>query len=746
MTPSDPHAAEPDAGRGGPTVDRAGLEELDDGFRARDYLRLVYKWRRLAATLWLLVFVAAIVYGFTATPLYDATTTLLIEVDEPNVVTFEEVIEEGRVNPDYYQTQYDVLASRSLARRTIERLGIWDHPDLGGSTEAARAASDDGVMAGSAGSAARTRVVDRFLGRLRVAPVRNSRTVDVTFRSSSPEIAARVVNTLARAHIEWNLEFRFQSSREASDWLRERLAEQRAQVEASELALQRYREANDAISLDTRQDVVVQELVDLNAALTRARTERIEKEARYRRFEALQDRSGAIDTLPEILSNSFVQNQKARVADLRRQEARLAENLGDRHPDLIEVRRAMQAAEEELRIETVRVIESVGNDFQAAAAQERGLWRELETQKDEALALNRTGIEYGVLTREAESNRQIYEALLQRANETGVAGELRTSNIRVVDEAEVPVRSAHPRRLMIALGGLFSGLGLAVGLVLLLDRLDNRMTTPDDIQNCLGLAFLGMVPVVEGDRSAQRLLAAGDASAQRLLVDGGVADANFAESVRSIRTNLVFSSAAQGCRTIAVTSTAPGEGKSLLAGNLAIALAQTYERVLLLDADLRRPQVHVTFGQTLQPGLSDLLVGQAKAADVLRRDVVTKLPSLSLIPAGTLPPNPAELILSVRFQEYLSSLTESFEWIVVDTPPVMPVTDAAVISRLVTGVLFMVDATKPVRRSAPKALEQLSRAHARVAGAVLNRVDFVNNPYYYADHYRREYRTYYRRP
>ena len=755
MTQSDPHAAEPNSRRSTSLVDRAALEEFGSGFGFRDYLRLVYKWRRLAVTAWLLVAVTAIVYAYTATPLYDATTTLLIEIDEPNVVTFEEVIEEGRLNPDYYQTQYDMLLSRSLARRTIERLGLWDHPELRdgdddqavgslrGATSRVRSsligvsrADDERGALASVESAAQSRAIDRFLDRLQVNPVRNSRTVDVTFRAASPELAAGVANALAREHIERNLEFRYQSSLEASDWLRLRLAEQRDQVEASEIALQRYREANDAVSLDNRQDVVVQGLVDLNAVVTRVTTERIEKEARYRQLTAIQNDSAAIDTFPEVLGNGFIQGQKARIAELRHREAQLSQNLGDRHPDMIELRRAIEVADAELQIETGKVVESVRNEFLAAEAQEQSLLRELETRKDEALALNRTGIEYGVLTREAESARQVYQALLLRANETGVAGELRTSNIRVVDEAEVPVYPTRPRRLLIALGGLFGGLGFAVGLVLLLDFADNRLTTPDEIKGYLGLAFLGMIPVYNSNGSNPN---------GRVLADGAGADPNFAESVRAVRTNLVFSSAAAGCRAIAVTSTGVGEGKSVLAGNLAVALAQTYERVMLIDADMRRPQLHVDFDQTLAPGLSDLLVGKAAAADGMRKGVVSGLEGLHMIPAGTVPPNPAELILSPNFQEYLSTLTDDFDWIILDTPPVMAVSDAAVVARLVTGTLFVVDATKPVRRSALNALEQLAASEARVVGAVLNRVDVTKNPYYYSDYYSREYRKYYRR-
>ena len=380
---------------------------------------------------------------YTATPIYEGRVQLLVESVNPSVVKFKEVVQQDNYNYDFYPTQYAILKSRSLARRTIDALKLWDSPEFGGGGGAARKPPDARAAdcrhgrAGAAETAASPRH-RAFLGGLTVAPIRNSRLVDVRYASADPGLAAAVPNTLARQYIAQNLDYRFLSSKEASDWLNEQLAIERKKLEASEQALQRYREKGDAVALEDRQNIVVQRLADLNTAYTQARTERIEKEALYNQLRSLQNDRAALDTFPAILSNTFIQQLKSQLADLQRQKAQMSERLGEKHPEMIKLNSAIENAEAKLQGELGKVVQSVRNEFLSAQSQEKSLSAELEAQKAGALALNRKGIEYGVLRREAESNKQIYEALLQRAKETGISGELKASNIRIVDEAEVP--------------------------------------------------------------------------------------------------------------------------------------------------------------------------------------------------------------------------------------------------------------------------------------------------------------------
>ncbi len=758
---SNPRLGIDDAGGAAQSHGRAGSPAYGDAPQGGgpeephllDYVRVLSKRRWVAGTAFTVVVLLATVYTFTATPIYEASTKLLIESENPNVVSFKEVIDEQSAKIDYYQTQYNILQSRSLARRTMDKLALWDREEFGAPpnekrfslkamlaapfalvASAFRSAPEPSAPPEPSASpapeetetASQSQAIDLFLARLKVSPVRNSRIVDVRFRSTDPAVAARTVNTLAKSYIEQTLEYKFLSSKEASDWLGEQLANQRKQVEQAEAALQRYKEANDAISLEDRENIYVQKLGELNTAVTRAKTDRLEKEALYNQLRAIQNDRAALDTFPAVLSNPFIQQQKSEVADLQRQLAALSEKLGDKHPDIIKTRSTLQSAESKLQGEIGKVVQSVRNQYLAAQTQENSLFGALEAQKREALAMNRKGIEYSVLRREVESTRQIYDSLLQRAKETGVSAELKTSNIRVVDAAETPRSPASPRRGLNLLLALLGGSMLGVGLAFFFEYLDSRIKTPDEIRVHLGLPSLGMLPAIDFKNPYP-------------LVSNGI-PANFAEAFRAVRMNVVFSSAEEGSRSLLVTSTGPGEGKTMVAGNLALSLAQAGQRVLLVDADMRKPKIGEAFGVKQEPGLSNLLVGNAKASEAIRKGPIG---GLWLLPAGRMPPNPAELLGSKRFTEFLGSLRDHFDWVVIDSPPVMAVIDAAVVAHKTTGVVFVVGAEMTSRHAAKNALDQLENARAKFVGAVLNKVDIEKNAYYYAQYYKKDYARYY---
>ena len=709
-----------------------------------DYVKVLYKRRWTAIATFLVIFLAVTIYTFTVTPMYEAKVQILIEKENDNVVTFKEAFEQNQATDDYYQTQYKILQSRSLARKTIDSLDIWNDPLLAdrSDTEASVPQSIKrpfyyvlGLFTSRAPAeppeanetAQQSKIIDRFLYDLTVTPVRNSRLVEVRFESRHPAFAATIANALAKNYIDQSLEFKFQASKQASDWLGGQLSEQRGKVESSEAALQKYREQNDALSLEERQNIVVQKLADLNGAVTRAKTDRIQKEALYNQIKAIQHDRTALESFPAILSNAFIQQEKTEIAGLQQQQTQLAEKLGPRHPDMLKIASAIEAADVKMRAEVAKVVQSMKNDYEAAVLQEHSLAAALEQQKHDALELNRKGIDYGVLQRDASTNRQIFESLLQRTKETGISGELKNSNIRVVDAAELPRAPVRPKKLINELLALFGGALLAVGVAFFSEYIDNRIKTPDEVKNLLGIPFLGMVPVVFDEHVQNPRLGKG-------------APTSFAEAVRAVRTNVLFSSAASGGRSIVVTSTGPGEGKTLMAGNLAIALAQAGQRVLLVDADLRRPRVQEVFEITRQPGLSNVMVGDTKASEAVQK---TDTQNLWILPAGMIPPNPAELLGSKRFNDFVATLVQHFDWVIIDTPPVMAVTDSALVAHMANGVLFVIGAEMTSRYAAQRAVEQLRTANATFLGGILNRVDLKHNAYYYSQYYKREYADYY---
>lgn len=731
----------------GPTVFNASEGAGRGEVHLVDYLRVLHRRRWTAITAFVVVLGTVTLQTYTRTPVYEAQAQLLIETQEQRIVDFQQILDENRTN-DYYQTQFRILQSRALARRTIEAEKLWDSPELvqtsrGSSLSlnplawpgavlnwlrpARQQTNDEGVD--RAETVAQSAIISRFLANLTVSPVRASRLVDVRYRSANPEFAARMANALSRHYIEQNLELKFLTSKEATTFLGERLTEQRKALEKSELALQRYREETGAVALPDRQNIVVQRLADLNAAVTRARTERIEKGAVYNQIEAVQNDRAALDTIPAILSNSFIQQLKAQMSDLQRQRGQMAEKLGERHPDMVKMQSAIDSTDVRIAAEVQKVVQALRKDYETALSNERALAASLEQQRSEVQDLNRSSIQYDALERDAATNRQIFEGLLQRSKESDITGELRTTNIRIVDEAEVPRRPASPNvRNNLSLG--FVG-GAILGLVLafFFEYLDSRIKTPDAIKRQLGLSYLGMIPVLENQDTP------GTATPNQPVAH------RFGEAFRTVRTNVLFSSVDdEGSRSIVVTSTAPGEGKTVVATNLARSLAQAGQRVLLVDADMRRPKAHEQFNMSLEPGLSNVMVGESKVSEAVKKSSVQ---NLWVLTAGKHPPNPAELLSSRRFRELLASMESHFDWLIFDSPPVMAVTDAAVISHVVTGVIFVVGSEMIAVSAAKTALSQLHAAKAKLIGGILNRVDIERNSYYYADYYRKEYGEYY---
>ena len=715
-----------------------------------DYLKVLHKRRGTAVTVFLLVLALVTIYTFTATPIFEARTRLLIEAENPNVVSFKEVIDEDQAKSDYYQTQYNILQSRALARKTIETLGLWQHPHLDQSANGARGFGALRLIGGAIGrltglfssapataadasggdeTEAQSRAIDALLRALAVSPIRNSRLVDVKFRSPDAALSTSVVNALAKNYIDQTLDYKFSATKDAADWLDGQLAQQRKEVEAAEAKLQAYREQNDAISLEDRQNIVVQKLTDLNAAVTKAKTERIQKEAIYKQLAAVQHNPAALDTFPAILSNSFIQQQKGELAELQQQLAQLSEKFGDKHPEIVKTKSAIQNAQLKLQVEISKVVQAVRTEYQAAQAQEYSLSAALSQQKGEALSMNRKGIEYSVLERDMQSSKQLYENLMQRAKETSVSSELKSSNIRVIDRAERPRNAVSPRKGLNLLLGLLSGSVLAIGLAFFFEYLDSRLKTPDEVKVHLGLPALGMVPALDPKTWKDR----------EPLLHTGV-PAGFAEAFRTIRTNVLFSSADEGSRTLVITSTGPGEGKTTVATNLAIGFAQAGQRVLLIDADMRRPRVHGVFKMKQEPGLSNVMVGNAKASASVHK---TAIPGLWVLAAGHIPPNPAELLGSQRFRDFVKSLRQHFDLILIDSPPVMAVTDAVIAAHPANGVVFVVGSEMTSRQAAREAVQQLEQGRVHFVGAILNRVDLEHNSYYYSNYYRHEYGVYY---
>jgi succinoglycan biosynthesis transport protein ExoP len=705
---------------------------------ARQYLAIVHKRRALLVTCVAVSLIVAVLYNYTTRPLYQATAQILIDRDTPNVLQTKEVLE-TQVGADVYQTQIQLLQGRSLAEKVVERLDLqkstefqtgplmspWERIQrkfLGRNTQPL---DNEGIPLPPA--------VAAFRSRLRIEPVAGSRLVNIRFSAFDPSVAAQAANALAQTYIEQSLEFRFTTSTEATDWLSDRLKDQRDKVATAERALQDYREREG--HLEEREGLVDQKLTSLNGALLQARTDRIAKESQLAQLRGLP--SAQLETHPAVVNSPLITGLRTQLNELQREHTRLSDTLGDRHPDMMRVKTQIRAFEEKIRSELDNVLKAMEADVQAARQQEGNLSAGLESAKREALDGNRRSADYGVLKREFEASQELYHNLMKRSRETGLESELKATsmatNIRVVEKAEVPRSPFLPNRSKNYQLALLLGLGLGLGLCFLFEHLDNTFKTPDDIKNHLGLPFLGMVPDVNARTNGTNA-----PRASPLILRSP--KSAVAEAYRVLRTNLIFSSADQTGRVLAVTSANPGEGKTTTVANLAASLAINGSRVLAVDADLRRPTMHQHFGITKSPGLSDLIVGKCRPSEAIHK---TQFGGLQVLPCGYVPPNPTELLGSASLREILAALRSHYDWVLIDTPPILAMADTSVLSPLMDGIAVVVGAESSSRPAVQRALDQIRSVNGHLIGVILNKVNFERNSYYYGQYYGEYYRSYY---
>jgi capsular exopolysaccharide synthesis family protein len=733
-----------------PLTPQPSLPQPIEEVHILDRLAAVFRHIRLVASVFAVVLAIGLVHSYSTVPRYLAKATILIQDERSTSVT--NLSANDRTyweDPEpYFNTQYQILRGRGLGRRVVGKLDLVHHPVPSGPESglfatfgAARSKLSAWIRAKTSSSPAtaapqeppsrdetseESAAVGAFVGGIQVIPVKGTRLVDVTYDSTDPQFAAVAVNTLVQEYVEQNLDLRLRNIDTTLDWLGQQLSKQALKVEEAERAMADYRTEQNALSLDNRQNIVGARLNQLNDAVTKAKTARLEKQALHDQVRNLDPNSPNLDTFPVVAQSPVIQTLKGQLSSLESERAKNAERWGPNHPEMQKLNGSIENVRRQLQLETAKVVESIRNEYRAALANEQSLAASLEDQKRQAMDLDRKSASYTVLEREAASEREVYNSLLQQEKELRVIRNSRANNIQIMDTAETPKGPYVPNRRKDILMSIVLGLALAVGLAFGIEYLDDTIKTPDDVTRRLRLPLLGLVPAVRGERAP--------ILARQVPHD-------FGEAFRSLRTSLVFTSRGDGPRLIGVTSTQPLEGKTTTACNLAMVLAYGGARVLLIDADMRRPGLHRTMGIENQAGLSHVLTGQARVRDVVRR---THDPNLLVMTAGRTPPNPSELLASTRMRQLLQNLASGpFDWVIVDTPPVLAVTDAVILSAHLSGLAFVVGAEMTRRAHVDRAIETLQTGQPRIIGVVLNRVDFDRNKYYYSRYYGYQYKSYY---
>ncbi|MGC1484480.1 MAG: polysaccharide biosynthesis tyrosine autokinase [Candidatus Acidiferrum sp.] len=698
-----------------------------------DYLLILRKHQWLILSFLLAVVTIVAIATFRMQPVYVATARIEIDRENSNILPFQgaDPYEYMLDQDNYIETQSKILTSETLALQTIRSSGLGARPEYSSPNGPSEA-----ITLGSLENQKRPPELGAFLGSLSVKRVPNSQLLDVSFESTDPQFAARVVNEHIKNFQEQNIRSRFDETTRATSWLHDELDELRIKVQQSEDKRIAYERQNQIWTLDDKSNITTQRLADVNKSLTDAQEDRMKKEALYQFAK-----SGGVSGVPQLRDNPVLQGliQKRETGAEEYNDA--LSQYGPNFPKVLRLQAQLKDLDQLIQKEKVNTLDHIETDYREAKERENLLTQALDQQKAEANAMAERLVEYNIIKREAEANKTLYDGLMTKLKEVGISAALQSSNIRVVDPAMIPTypsRPAKARNIALAfLVGLVGGIGLA----LMREYLDNTVKTPDDIETLARLPSLAVVPQfadANGNGSRKRLLTGISTNGhdKRIeLVAQHLPKSQMSEAFRALRTSLLLSQPGHPPQVILVTSALPREGKTTAAANLAVTLAQLGDRTVLVDADLRKPGVGrlLNMGNGKYAGLSSYLAG------VSSLDLVTvphpAIPNLAAIPTGPLPPNPADLLSSSKLSEAIAELRTKFKFIVIDSPPVMAATDAVILSVQTDGVLLVVRSGETPKEAFTRTRDLLNSVKCHILGVVLNAVDSGAPDYYYSYRY-----------
>src|ERR1700723_1799582 len=712
------------------------------------YWQILRKRKWVALATFAIVFALSVIATLNATRLYQATSKVAIFPENPNALGFKDA---ETSNPDFdyeatLETQAAILRSDALAMKVIEAMHLDQDPNFTGATRP-QAPADESIRVSSMqpDPAKAAGLLGAFRGGLSVQLIPTSRLVQISYTHTDPRLATEIVNGLVRTFIEENFRTKYESVTQTSEWLSTELADLQLKVQTSEQKLGRDQKERGIVGVDEKQNIVTSKLDELNKELTEAQTDRIQKESNYR-LAAAGDPAAFTRTSREG-DSSMVEKLREKEADLAIQYAQATTQFGVAYPRVVELNNQLKQLRKEITAEETRMQQRIRDEYLAALQRESLLTTAFEQQKQQANQLNESAIEYSTLKRDAETNRQLYQDLLQRLKEAGVSAGLRSSNIRVVDIARTPtqpIKPNVPRNLEL---GLLLGLICGIGLVFVLESLDTSIRNTEELSAISALPALGIIPLqLSSNGNLRKRLKTVSAEIEKAesptLVTYARPQSEAAEAYRALRTSILLSSFGAPPKVILVTSAMPQEGKTTVSANSALVLAQRGSRVLLVDADLRRPAVGKLFGIRSRGGLSTLISGSDKVEDVVLP--CPEVPTLWILPAGPIPPQPAELLGSSVMKDLIAHWRDSYDHVIIDTPPCLSVTDAVLLSPEADRVILVARSGQTTKAGLRRACDVLQQVNARVMGVVLNALNRRSGEgYYYQYGYGGRYANHY---
>lgn len=726
-------------------------EEHEQEVHLSDYLTVIMKRKWIILTCLLVTVMITAYVTFTQTPVYKATTSLIIEKQEPNILQIEDIIASGSSSNTYYQTQYEIIKSRSLARKVASELDlytsrefnpeppsdpisrtkrwatslvasvqrsvidfIFPNTQAGDQKDVIRLPLYEGI------DAAQDKILDKFRARLSVEPVRETNMVQISFEATEPRLAAQTSNAVAKAYIEHNLETKMETIKQAVAWLKTRLEEERQAVQQAQNTFMEYRQEHNIItdiSPETER-IRAEKLADLDSKITEAKTNRIKAQNRYEKAQDFISNSGNLDSLPSILSNEVTSSIQKSEMELSITLSDLSKKYGANHPQIQAIESQLQNLKQKKLQALKTIVTSLRNEYQTLLSEEKMLEQTLEEEKQEAMELNQIAIQYGVLKRQAQNAKEMYDLLVKRFKEASLTEDIKTVNARIVDSSQVPESPDRPQKKRNLLLAVVLGMFVGTGLSFFTEYMDNTLKQPEDLTQKLGIAYLGMIPAMKLGKNLE--------PAQVCISDP---HSIYSEAYRGVRTNLLFSAADTTPTTVLIASAGPGEGKTVTAMNLAVTLAHAGTSTVLVDCDLRKPMLHKHLKLSRDKGLSHVLTGSMELSEV---QFPTEIENLTFVPSGPTPPNPSELLGSQSMQAMLFSLAESYDRVIIDSPPITAVSDSSILASQADGTILVVQAFETPLKMVQTSLDQIRTVQAKVLGGVLNGVDMEKEGAYYS--------------
>ena len=683
----------------------------------RDYVLILRERVWYVVAVFVIVFSAALVFTFSSMRLYTAGATVEVLRSDPVVMKVQEVRDSELRGPEDLLTHLRVFESSTITEKVADRLTPEETKTFMAPYEKGR--NSDPLTPASV-----------LFENRKVNPIRMTRLIQVTYSHPDPELAARIANLFVEEFTNYNSRWRMDESLKAVEDLKVRADQQTKKVHELATNLHAYKESNNMVSLDQRKDIVTEKLKALNLEVTRATTQMKQSEIRRNQMQEYRDRKADLTELEFIASLPLVQDLLRQEASQKVLVAQLAQRYKFKHPKMLEAVQSLTQTQTELQHALDSAATKIGNEYESSRRQQEQARADLAAQETEALKVDRLSVDYQSVEDELHVNEQLLATIMGRMRETTMSAAIETQNSRVVDRARRPIEASSPK-VALNLGiGAFAGLVLGLVFALIIANLDDRVKSSYDVESVIGLPLLGVVPRISKQ----------DALAKAQIASNG-ADPFAAEAFLTIHSNLRLHHPGRDAQVLLVTSSMPGEGKSFISSNLALTLAAHGEKTILVDCDLRKPNVHRSLGVENRNGVIDFCLKNTPLAGLI---VTAIARNLDVLPAGGRAQNPTQILNSDRFESLLTELRQRYDRIILDTPPLAAVSDALIVLPFVDGSIFAVHFNKVPRKAAQHSARRLQETEVPCVGAVLNGVNPSQSGYYYGEYCDKAFKEYHR--